>query len=849
MNSEKKYLFWVDCLKAFAILGILLNHFVESFGSAPWFSYPSYNWPDFSTRITEVFPTNGTLLWKLVQFVGWLGDMGPGVFIILSGFTLALSTYKSSKGIGFDFYRKRLVRIFPLYIVIHLITLLAVLVLTRNAASFAAPQVLLSLLGLRFTDGLFFYINPSWWFIWLIIQLYILFPFLLKYLESKGIQTFIFITLGFTLLSRLAGLLNITYSHYLEYWMTGIFFGTRLFEFAAGMILAKLYFEKRFDPWKVNTTKLFFISLATYGAGFICSLFYATTLISSILITIGLSGLFLSFSKFIELFLPSLTRTLIWIGVASFPVFLFHQPVMLMIAKYFSGNTKVLLQGSFLVLAIPAGWLLGKTVDYIVAFLPRIKNSIMMRFIVISLTLQILLNAGFFITQNNSISLLSVIFFIINIFLVPLYVLLGNKISLRSVQIVLYAFIPASVIFLFVLTSNWFSIFWIFIIVLLAGIMLMSLVTKRVMYMIFVPGALVLIITISVEGWLRKNHPIEVNHWGELPVLQKDSLSVFSLIPNKVTHLKYNNYDYYVNTNSLGFNGPEADLKKDSNEVRILIIGDAFTMPEGTEYENAYPELLQIQLRKIYPTKKIKVINAGVTGYGPNEMYGQLKKYIDKIKPDIYINQFFINEFEEINLNAEQRWNSIGLRKYTIREKCFAGCQLPDQIKSEFHILVKDKIYLTYIYNKSLAYFYERSSYLYSEENINKISKYLTNVKSICEKENCNFLLLYAPGQLEVSSPKNISYFPQHVNLNDTVKYNLGQPMSVLRTLCYKDKIHFLNPVKILREDPVQPVYYNESWHWNPEGHKAIADYISNWIQNNYLFDHKQSMNKAIAVR
>ncbi|HZY26381.1 MAG TPA: hypothetical protein VFE71_11175, partial [Bacteroidales bacterium] len=284
-------------------------------------------------------------------------------------------------------------------------------------------------------------------------------------------------------------------------------------------------------------------------------------------------------------------------------------------------------------------------------------------------------------------------------------------------------------------------------------------------------------------------------------------------------------------------------------EIRILIIGDAFTMPEGTEYEKAYPALLQIQLQKICPTKKIRVFNAGVTGYGPNEMYGQLKKYIDIINPDIYINQFFINEFEEINLNAEQRWNSIGLHKYSIREKCFAGCQLPDRIKSEFHKLVNDKVYNDYTYNKSLVYFYERSSYLYSEDNINRIRTYLTNVKSLCEKQNCHFLLLYAPGQMEVSSRAAISYFPQNVNLNDTVKYNLGQPMSVLRTLCYENKIHFLNPVKTLREDPAQPVYFNESWHWNQEGHKAIAAFICNWIQNNYFLDQKQSMNKTISLR
>jgi hypothetical protein len=45
MDSSKRHLFWVESLKAFAIFGIILNHFVESFGSFPWFSNPSYDWP------------------------------------------------------------------------------------------------------------------------------------------------------------------------------------------------------------------------------------------------------------------------------------------------------------------------------------------------------------------------------------------------------------------------------------------------------------------------------------------------------------------------------------------------------------------------------------------------------------------------------------------------------------------------------------------------------------------------------------------------------------------------------------------------------------------------------------
>ena len=79
---------WLNPIKAFALLAIMLNHFVEEFGTGPWFTNPSESWPDFSTRITEIFPTEHPFPISLIQFLGWLGDSGPGVFIFASGFGL-----------------------------------------------------------------------------------------------------------------------------------------------------------------------------------------------------------------------------------------------------------------------------------------------------------------------------------------------------------------------------------------------------------------------------------------------------------------------------------------------------------------------------------------------------------------------------------------------------------------------------------------------------------------------------------------------------------------------------------------------------------------------------------------
>jgi len=832
MDSSKRHLFWVDSLKAFAIFGIILNHFVESFGSVPWFSNPSYDWPDLASRLSSVFPADGPTGWRIVQFLGWLGDMGPGIFILISGFTLTLSSlYKSESGFNIkEFYLKRLVRIFPLYMVVHLIVILSGVALNAGTG-FDSSKVFLSMLGLRATDKLFFYINPSWWFIWLIIQLYLVFPFLYRLLTGKGLKLFIIITIGITLVSRLTGLLNFTWSERLEYWMTGIFAGTRLSEFAAGMILAKLLFENKFDPAKVNPVSMFLISLAMYACGFISSLFYFSTLISNILITLGLAGIFMTFSRIIESNIPVLINAVKWMGMASFPVFLLHQPLMLWTGKGFTGITKGMVELFVLVLAFPAGWLIDRAVNFVIRKIPEISYRFVLLLFGSSVILQFILNIVYFITGNELIYKADVILFIINVFFIPLYFFFRGGSASLPMKTLLLTFISASIVFLLILTKNWFSIFWIFLSLLLLFQLIISPVTKNIIYRLILCYLLVCTCFILTEFRLETNRPVEVNSWGELPALQKDKMTVYSLLPDKKTHLRYNNYDYYVKTNSFGFNGPEVFPGiKDSSELRIFITGDAFTMPEGMEFEKAYPWLLQIALSKRFTDKKIHVFNGGVTGYGPNEMYGSLLKYIDTLKPDIVINQIFINEFEEINLTEEQRQTSVGLRDLSLRERLFSGNQIPQQLKTGFHRLLKDGSFRKNTYNKSLIQFYEMNSAYYKDDNISLLGNYFTAARDLCMKKQSRFAVLYAPGQLEISSPDMISYYPYHIDLTDTLRFDLKLPSNTFEEICRTGGVDFLNPADTLRANPVQPVYFRDSWHWNEEGHKVIAEFLGKMI-------------------
>ncbi|HTD62155.1 MAG TPA: acyltransferase family protein, partial [Gemmatimonadaceae bacterium] len=280
-DVDKSRLDWLDPIKALALLGILLNHFVEEFGPGPWFTNPTASWPALSTRVATAIPHGSGPLWGAVRMLGWLGDAAPGVFIFASGVGLTLSALRN----GMDakaFYRRRLLRLYPLYIAMHVVILGGALFVPGNTLSFGTPATLLSLAGLRFTRGLFFYISPSWWFVWLILQIYIVYPILFRGLERLGPMRFFVGALAFTVVSRGVGLAlpPIRYD-----WLTGMFFGSRLAEFAAGMVAAW---------WITNGRQLPSVgwAIASYGLGFGAQFFLPTVVVSNLLITLGMTGVF-----------------------------------------------------------------------------------------------------------------------------------------------------------------------------------------------------------------------------------------------------------------------------------------------------------------------------------------------------------------------------------------------------------------------------------------------------------------------------------------------------------------------------------------------------------------------------
>lgn len=104
-----------------------------------------------------------------------------------------------------------------------------------------------------------------------------------------------------------------------------------------------------------------------------------------------------------------------------------------------------------------------------------------------------------------------------------------------------------------------------------------------------------------------------------------------------ITLASGNEYSYLRQTNAEGLSDKEWSTEKDSNEVRIITLGDSFTEGDGAAFDSSYPRQLERLLQSQFPQLKINVMNAARCGSDPWFEYVKLRDRLLKYKPDIVV--------------------------------------------------------------------------------------------------------------------------------------------------------------------------------------------------------------------
>lgn len=145
----------------------------------------------WSERIFRLFSLLADNPMESINLIfSYFGHYGVQLFIFISGYGLAKSFSASTKWT--DFFKSRVIKIYPSFLTAIFILFLTVIFLSQSFPDAKwLNQIGYKLLFLHtLIPGEALSINGPWWFYALIFQLYLIFPFLYRFIDKYGLKAF-----------------------------------------------------------------------------------------------------------------------------------------------------------------------------------------------------------------------------------------------------------------------------------------------------------------------------------------------------------------------------------------------------------------------------------------------------------------------------------------------------------------------------------------------------------------------------------------------------------------------------------------------------------------------------------
>jgi peptidoglycan/LPS O-acetylase OafA/YrhL/lysophospholipase L1-like esterase len=717
----------------------LLNHIVEKLTGGAYANNPTFDWPSLGTRLGQFAPVSGAgpLNWPLtvVRDFGWFGDVGVNLFIIASGFGLTYGMF--AKGEVLDarsFYRRRAFRIFPLWWGAHVLFLPYGLL--TGALSTGDWRFYADLVGLRFLPGMFYYFSPAWWYVGLILQFYLVFPVLWSFLRRYGAMALLCAgcALGFAALALGPVLFHSTY---LDAWQRGAFFITRLPEFVVGMALGQLWFAQPARAAALFRAPAVWLGAAAAAvAGAALSFTLPGMIVAPLLLGAGSAG---------ALF-PLLARSserddaLQWVGRKSYPLYLTHQPFVLVFVPVAHAIARV----AFGIAAAIGGTLAATVVlergtAWVEAALGRLR------------------------ARRGS----------------------------RAAAAALAA------------------------------------------------GALVLVLLpVGADLAVAAFDPQEVNGWGERASLEPDARFGWKLIPSRTTRLRWESYDYRVTSNALGFPAPQFSIEKPPQALRILVTGDAFSSAEGVDTAQAWPRLLQADLQRRLPNRRVEVLNFAITGYSPNQEAAVVSAFAPLYHPDLVVVEYFAHAFandaQDVLASDDQFRASIGFSQPA--QTGLAAVFGLAQLRAWLHVRVVEPL-VSIVKHRPAAegYFLGNFASLEVEnepfggEAIPKTAARFAEIARAARGGGGRAVVAFVPPPVAVCDARALRYYPRYVDLADKTKYDLDLADRRAARIAALAHVVLWDLRPALRALPVCP-YMPRNMHFTVDGQRAVAEMMAQRI-------------------
>lgn len=328
--------------------------------------------------------------------------------------------------------------------------------------------------------------------------------------------------------------------------------------------------------------------------------------------------------------------------------------------------------------------------------------------------------------------------------------------------------------------------------------------------------------------------PQEVYGWGERASLEPDQRFGWKLIPSRTTRLRWESYDYRITANALGFPGPQFAEPKPPHALRILVTGDAFTSAEGVDTSQAWPSLLQADLQRRFPGRRVEVLNFAITGYGPNEEAAVVRAFVPRYRPDLVLIENFANDVQDVLTSDDDFRNSIGFANppQNGAAAIFGLAQLHAWLK--LHVVAPLSSFVKHRpepegYFLGNFVFLERGHARFDRDAVTATAARYEEIAGTARANGARVAIAFVPPSAAVCDARALRYYPHHVDLGDVTKYDPDLPDRRVAQVAALAHLPLWNLRPDLRALPVCP-YMPRNMHFTPAGQRAVAEMLANKI-------------------
>lgn len=352
-------------------------------------------------------------------------------------------------------------------------------------------------------------------------------------------------------------------------------------------------------------------------------------------------------------------------------------------------------------------------------------------------------------------------------------------------------------------------------------------------------------------------------------VREIDPLYLYKPVPNAsktYRHSKANGgAKIHSEINSQGFRGEE--FKNNGNSKRIIVYGDSFINAEFSTLQDTFVKKLEKGLHN-RTGLSVEAINAGVVGYGPDQICLRIHNEVSELNPDLVICAIFAdNDFGDLlrnkiyrldrnqnlikadyvisnklrwELAAKKHFRTLWLipKAYSIIEwklSNYFGLSNPGEInlcRDEYEDYMQNNIITNLFhdhYDEDIAFDLQCES---SQYKIRLMERIIFKIKKVFLYKDIPLILLIIPSPIDACDNYDIQ-----IDKKAFPDYERPRLTSIMENIALRNHIMHLNLFSPFRNNDCNDLFYHYGDnHWNIKGQQLAAELMADFISlNNVL--------------